>query len=155
MNDVALVALITTSGTVLVALLGYIANFFSEGARDRKRAELESERASDQARFEALRLFSAALIDASSLHSWSQRQALQGARVAFVSTLRRGEGEVAEFTDTLTNAVVGFRGTESLAIAVDGGDQLFAWLRGDLTPDDLQLNQALPVATEEAEPGHG
>lgn len=140
MNDVALVALITTSGTVLVALLGYVSGFFSERWQDRRRAAREALAASDTDRFNALRHFSGALIDATDIHMWEERQAVQGARVAFVSTLRRGEGHVAGFADELTNKVVSQNGPGSLAVAVQGSDLLFAWLRGDVDASELQLD---------------
>lgn len=151
MNDVALVALITTSGTVLVALLGYVAGFFNDRWQDRRRAAREAAAASDKERFDSLRHYSAALMAATNIQFWQQRLDVQEARITFVSTLRRGEGLVANFADALTNEVASNKAGKSLKIAVDGSDQLFAWLRGDLEASELRLLS--PGAAEDADAG--
>lgn len=139
MDAVAQVALITTSGTVLVALLGLAGNFFGESWREGRRRAHDLERAGDAERFESLRVFSGALLDGTNAWDWDDRLRVQGARVRFISTLRPGESQVSAFTAALTDRVLASRGPSSLTVAVAGTDQLFEWLRGDISQGDLAL----------------
>ncbi len=139
-NVTAQVALISTSGTVAVALLGVMGTVFGESWREQRRASEAAESAEVARRYLALQVFAAALLRATRAYGWEDRIAVEAARVDFVATLRKGEGRVADFTADLVDAVAHRKPvTTALTIATDGADELFAWLRGDKLAADLKV----------------
>lgn len=140
-NTTAFVALISTSGTVLVAAIGAIGALFGENWREVRRNAAQEKAAADDLRYKALLAFSEALLAATSMEYWSDRLAVNKARIEFTSTLRKGEGDVAVYAAELVDEVARAKNADAmlaLRIATEGSDQMFAWLRGDRSASELK-----------------
>ncbi|WP_156459182.1 hypothetical protein [Microbacterium sp. Leaf151] len=141
-NTTALVALISTSGTVLVAAIGAIGALFGESWRESRRSAAQARAAAVDRRYDALVTFSEALIAATQMERWADRLEVNRARIRFSSTLRSGEGAVADYAAELVDAVAREQIVHmmvSLRVATGGSDQLFAWLRGDMLASELTV----------------
>lgn len=63
---------------------------------------------------------------------------LEMLRLRFVATLRPGEGPVDDYTRVILDEIR-TRKKDSIGVAAAAGSQLFAWLRGDISIDQLEL----------------
>lgn len=138
MDDVtAQVALISTSGTVAVALIGALGGVFGERwwqARQAKRAAAAEQSAT---RYEALLGFTQALLAWVHNSTDGRSAQLSAARIGFVAVLGPGEGGIGTATLDLIEQVRN-NALSRRAIAMAGSDALFSWLRGELTVDRVQ-----------------
>lgn len=145
MSDVALVALFSASATVFVAVVGLIGTVFGPAKVERARTEaaIRQERNAEIRRAEAERFaraerLSAAWVEAIGASDWKGYAQLDEARMRFIAVLQPGEGKVAQFIaeigdDTNGNPNAFVRKKSVL----DDMTRIFAWLRGDISIDEL------------------
>lgn len=140
-NVTALVALISTSGTVLVALIGALSGVFGGRWMERRAAAEERERSADSERFLAAQYFAGALLRLARFSESESQLAADSARVDFVAKLRAGEGQIADFASALVTVVIESKADDANTTVTSGTDQLFAWLRGEIEAGQLSVHR--------------
>lgn len=139
MTDVTLVALITSSGTVLVAVASALVALFGPGRQERTRQRLAAEAAEEKRRYDRAAAFAEALILASSATTTGQTRAqLAVIWAQFASTLRSGDGPISEFAELTMEVVLNSSNRNvGLSMATLSGDTIFRWLRGDVSTEQV------------------
>lgn len=138
MSDVALVAVISTSGTVLVALAGALGAIFGSSWRDAASRRALAAEASAALRYQRASEFVDALGQFTKGETWSDRVRVHEARHQFVAVLRAGEGSIQDYSRHLIEAMVGARDLKSkLSLVTAAADLIFEYLRGDLPVDSF------------------
>lgn len=138
MTDVALVALITSTATVLVAVTAAVANYFGAGRQERIRVAAEQEAAVVARRFARAEEFAEAMILAANAERWKHRTDVTRAWARFAATLRAGEGPVADYGQRMMERVISAQALDAVKIAAEASDRIFSWLRGEVTPAEME-----------------
>lgn len=99
--------------------------------RDERQRTAEATRAEAEARYAALRKFTAVLLSADRASGLADWREIRFARTEFIATLRAGETAVADAADAALRAVSDAPVSLRQQVAVEQTDYLFAWLRGD------------------------
>ena len=131
-SDVVAVAIAGGISTVSVALIGGLANMFGATWRETRASRDERVAREQDLRFERAQNLSTAAYDRSESVGSSAIANLAGTRIAFAAVLRKGEQPVADFvTRELARIKETSRDVECFT------DDLFSYLRGDLTLADM------------------
>lgn len=149
MSDVALVALISSTGTVLVALASVAASIWGAAWREARQRKVELEEAAKTLRYtRAMELVSAIAARDVGAAAVKNAWAVTEARARFIATLRPGESAAEHFTRRMID-VVAEGHPSSYARRQDRprmlevhSDRLFAWLRGEITASELSAPEA-------------
>jgi hypothetical protein len=136
LSDVTVVAIIGASSTVLVALAASIGQVFGPTWLETRRRKAERLAASEDARFEKAEALVRSLLE---YRRWTDEPNLSMrvlARTAFVATLRKGEGVVADFVTRDLNQIDKID-TSKREPVDQFADSIFGYLRGDLSLGDI------------------
>lgn len=138
MTDIIWVAAITTLGTLLGAAVGSLSSIFGPVWHERQRREADAAKASDDLRYQRAELFLAGVSRYYAAEFMNDIANIEQLRLAFVATLRPGEGRVDEFTRDLVKMVKADK-KKSIAITSVAGTSIFGWLRGDVAIAELDI----------------
>lgn len=142
MTELIWVAAITTLGTLLGAAVGSLSSVFGPAWQQRKAQAEADARARDDVRFERAQVMLDAMGTQLVSDYASDVAQAEAHRVAFVATLRPGEGAADTFTRDLSSAIRKAGRRRALAISAAGASVVFAWLRGDAPITSLTLDGA-------------
>jgi hypothetical protein len=135
MSDVALVALFSVIGTTVVAVSSAVANLFGPAWRERAQRVAERAREREDLRYERAHALIVTVLRRRQGYV-DDKQKVPIVNAAFLATLRKGEGVVADFVSRELHRISHTAGKTSTPVD-QFAESLLAYLRGDLTRAEL------------------
>jgi hypothetical protein len=151
MSDGVWLAIITASAGIVGALVGSLATIFGPSWWEARRLRDARDKVESDARYERVETFIDAAASFGVADTGSTRRQLHVARNRLVSSLRAGEGNVGKYTHDVI-AVITARRNVGYFVANGAADKLFAWLRGEVSSEDLRADELWTVEPPSSTP---
>lgn len=130
-SEVALVAIVGASATVLVGLAAALAQVFGPAWRDSRMRRIDLEATRDDERFARAEQLLQSIAE-TKVSITGSALPFMNARARFVSTLRKGEGAVARYVAVESVYVAGRQREFFDGAQTTFAENLFGYLRGDV-----------------------